>query len=240
MYSVVLMMALSGGTESADFGHRKAKDCNGGCNGTVVVSCNGCTGTSCSGKYAACTGCTGSCTGCAGSCNGCNGEEKRGFLSRLFHHRAKDDCCGAPPPCSGCNGKKNGCHGPVACCGAVPVTCCGTVVVEPAKTMEPKVMPKEKIKTPPVKKDVSAPATVVVTLPADARLFVDGNATTSTSERRTFVTPNLETGWNYTYTIRAEVVRDGRTMVQTEQVNVRGGQTTNVPFSFSSQGVASR
>jgi len=102
-------------------------------------------------------------------------------------------------------------------------------------------MPKEKIPTPPAKKlETSAPATLVVSLPADARLTVDGNATTSTAAVRTFVTPELATDYNYVYTLRAEVVRDGRTVVETQQVTVRGGQTTNVPFNFSSQGVASR
>jgi len=103
------------------------------------------------------------------------------------------------------------------------------------------MMPKtEKVPTPPAKTETSAPATIVVTLPADARLTVDGNATRATSERRTFTTPVLEFGSDYVYTIRAEVVRDGRSVVETQQVTVRGGETTNVPFSFSSQGIASR
>ena len=42
MYSVVLMMALSGGTEAVD--HRRCHGCAGSaCHGTVVVS-HGCTG----------------------------------------------------------------------------------------------------------------------------------------------------------------------------------------------------
>ncbi|MCI0377955.1 MAG: TIGR03000 domain-containing protein [Gemmataceae bacterium] len=86
----------------------------------------------------------------------------------------------------------------------------------------------------------NAPATIVVTLPADASLTVDGNATTSTTERRTFITPELETSADYVYTLRAEIVREGRSIVQTQQITVRGGQTTEVPFNLSAQGVASR
>jgi uncharacterized protein (TIGR03000 family) len=100
-------------------------------------------------------------------------------------------------------------------------------------------MPKVKEKVPPAK-EVSAPATIVVSLPADAKLTVDGNATKSTSERRTFITPAIETGADYVYTLQAEVVRDGRSVIETQQVTVRGGETTQVPFNFSPQGVASR
>jgi uncharacterized protein (TIGR03000 family) len=86
----------------------------------------------------------------------------------------------------------------------------------------------------------TAPATIVVTLPAEARLTVDGNVTRSTAERRTFVTPALETNAEYVYTLQAEIVRDGQVATQTQNVTVRGGQTTTVSFTFASQGVASR
>jgi uncharacterized protein (TIGR03000 family) len=96
-------------------------------------------------------------------------------------------------------------------------------------------MPKEKIPTPPAKSETSLPATIVVTLPAEARLTVDGTITSSTSERRTFITPELQTGTDYVYTFTAEVVREGRSVIETQQVTVRGGETTNVPFNFSTE-----
>jgi len=107
------------------------------------------------------------------------------------------------------------------------------VIVNPGETVvvpEKKVMPKKQ------EEEVSAPATIVVTLPVDAELTFDGNATTSTSARRVFVTPALETGADYTYTLRAQV---GET-AQTRTVTVRSGETTNVSFAFDAQGVASR
>ena len=97
-------------------------------------------------------------------------------------------------------------------------------------------MPKEEKK----KTEEISTATIVVSLPADARLTVDGNVTRSTSERRLFVTPALEDGVNYVYTLRAEIVRDGQTSVQTQDVTVRSGETSNVNFTFAPQGVASR
>jgi len=266
MYSVVLMMALSGGAESADFGHRRASDCNGcSCSG-AVASCHGCSGSysGCSGSCSGCSGtvvysscsCSGSsCSGCHGSsaCNGCDGGGRQGLFGRLFHRNRGNDCCSAPVSCNGCTGYTgcSGCHGTAVyhgCTGCSGVVyqgctgCTGTVVTTPP-AVEKKKMPTEKV--PPAAKkekieEVSAPATIVVNLPADAVLTVDGKATTSTSELRTFVTPNLEQGSDYVYTLRAEVVRDGRPVVETQQITVRGGQTTTVPFVFSSQGVASR
>src|SRR5438067_10787450 len=55
-----------------------------------------------------------------------------------------------------------------------------------------------------------APATIVVFLPADARLTIDDTPTRSTSNLRAFVTPPLEPGKVYHYTLRAESIRDGR------------------------------
>ena len=102
-------------------------------------------------------------------------------------------------------------------------------------------MPKPGEPVPaPKKASLSAPATIVVSLPADARLIVDGVATTSTAERRTLITPELEVGATYVYSMQVEVVREGRTVAQTQDVTVRGGETSNVLFQFSNQGVASR
>jgi uncharacterized protein (TIGR03000 family) len=80
--------------------------------------------------------------------------------------------------------------------------------------------------------DNAAPATIVVSLPAEAKLMVDGNATTSITERRVFVSPALERGMEYSYTLTAEVVRDGKTETRTEKVAVRAGEETRVNINF--------
>jgi len=101
---------------------------------------------------------------------------------------------------------------------------------------------KDKMPPPPppaTKTEAQAPATIIVTLPADARLIVDGNATTSTSTRRVLVTPALAQG-EYVYSLRAEIVRNGQTVAETQNVTVRPGQTSEVPFSFATESVASR
>lgn len=85
-----------------------------------------------------------------------------------------------------------------------------------------------------------ASATVIVDLPADAQLSVDGHQTVSTSAQRTFYTPGLETGETYSYTLQAQVTRDGQTQTVTEQITVRAGQTTRVTINLPAQGVAAR
>ena len=42
----------------------------------------------------------------------------------------------------------------------------------------------------------------------------------------------LATGFNYTYEVRAEVVRDGRTVEQVKKIDLRAGETANLAFDF--------
>jgi uncharacterized protein (TIGR03000 family) len=77
----------------------------------------------------------------------------------------------------------------------------------------------------------NAPAQLVITLPEDARLLIEGKPTRQTGASRTFVSPPLEPGADYTYELTVEVVRDGRPLAQTKKVPVRAGETTNVDFS---------
>jgi uncharacterized protein (TIGR03000 family) len=237
MYSVVLMMALSGGGEAVDFGHRKA--CHGGgapvCSGYAAPACSGYVAPVSSG-YVGCTGVSGSaCTGRAHGHRACTGG---GLFSKLRKH----GCHGGAVACSG-GGYSGTCYGGSSyggCVGSSPYGGCvggmgGGIYVAP-KGETPKVMPKEIKEIKEIKKtSITAPATIVVSLPAAATLTVDGNPTTSTSAQRTLVTPSLETDSTYIYTLQVQV--NGQT--QTQQIRVRGGQTAQAQFSFP-QTVASR
>jgi uncharacterized protein (TIGR03000 family) len=98
---------------------------------------------------------------------------------------------------------------------------------------------------PPKKKKVESSdnetsANLIVTLPADAKLTIDGRATKASSDVRSFVTPPLEPGWNYQYQLRAEIVRDGQTRVLAQTVRVRAGEQTRVSLmDFTKAEVAS-
>ena len=83
----------------------------------------------------------------------------------------------------------------------------------------------------------AAPAVIYVSLPADAKLTIDGTPTTSTSAQRVFVSPVLAPGQDYFYTLKATMIRDGRPIVAEQRVRVRAGEVTPVSFDLSSTGV---
>jgi uncharacterized protein (TIGR03000 family) len=75
-----------------------------------------------------------------------------------------------------------------------------------------------------------APATVVVKLPADAKLYVDGVLCPQTTPTRTFETPALNPGTTYTYTLKAEVVRNGKTKAESKRIEMVAGKEVSVDF----------
>jgi len=82
-------------------------------------------------------------------------------------------------------------------------------------------------------------ATIVVSLPAEAKLTIDGNPTTSTSERRVFNSPPLTPGKTYHYTLKAEVAVAGKTEVITKVVDVQAGRETEAKLELPASSVAS-
>jgi len=160
----------------------------------------------------------GCCGACYGGCHGCYG-------------------CALPPGCSrGCAGAAvytacygglfgrswyrgcSGCHGCYGC-----YSCCGGVIVTPST---PAVPPAKEGPAPTT-------ATIKVILPEDAALTVDGVPLKSTSGTRLFKTPSLQPGQSYTYTFQAAIVRDGRTITETQHVSFSAGQEKSVSFDFS-------
>jgi uncharacterized protein (TIGR03000 family) len=81
-----------------------------------------------------------------------------------------------------------------------------------------------------------ATASLTVIVPADAQVFLDGDPTTETGSERRFITPPLEVGGRYTYTIRARWQQDGQTMEQTRKVPVTGGADLSVDFTRPAPG----
>jgi uncharacterized protein (TIGR03000 family) len=83
--------------------------------------------------------------------------------------------------------------------------------------------------------NAEAPATITVRLPADARLTVDGAKTQATESSRTFVSPPLQPGKEYQYTLRCEVTRDGKKVERTKDITVRAGQQSEVTFDLPAE-----
>jgi uncharacterized protein (TIGR03000 family) len=204
MYSVVLVVALAGSAE--------APDCHHSCVGSCVGSYGGCYGVGHGhGRGHGCYG--GGYGGCYGSSyGGCYGSSYGG-------------CYG---------GGYGGCYGGYAsCAGYSPYGGCGGAIYGGGKYVEPvKQMPmvdKDKKDEP-----IAAPANIVVNLPSGAKLSIDGYVSSQTTGTRYLVTPTLQPGQDYTYTLVAETVANGQAVQQSQKITVRAGATTPVSFTFGS------
>jgi uncharacterized protein (TIGR03000 family) len=259
MYSVVLLMAMSGAPDTPAGLFKNRGGCDGGCHG-YAASCNGGAGCYGGGSYGS------SCHGGGGGCHGGRG----GLFGK---HRGGGGChggggcygggcyggggctgyvasgCGCGPVMTGCYGGMGGCYGGMGGYGG----CYGgtggySVPMAPGGTgTAPATMPKPPTTgggTPPVAGGglpvafSVAPATLVVTLPEDANLKIDGTATKATSGVRQFTTPALVRGQSYFYTLTAEIVRDGKTYAATQTVTVSAGQTSQVQLPATAFGMA--
>jgi uncharacterized protein (TIGR03000 family) len=168
--------------------------------------------------------------GCRGGCyGGCYGGRRHGC------HGCCGGCYGCYGGCYGCYGGCYGCYG--GCYGCYGGG--GVIMQHGGAGSAP-----EKIQTKPKAKQeeslAPAPATILVDLPAEAKLRIDNEATTSTGGSRLFQTPALNPGKEYHYTLTAEVVRDGKPIKAEKVVTVKAGQITPVTLTLPRPGVAQR
>ncbi len=230
MYSMVLMMALGGGAATPAACHGCWGGGGGGCHGGWSAGCHGggwrgCNGGGLFGRHGCYSG-----GGCYAS-SGCNGGGHRCFGGLFGRH--------------GCHGGGNGCYASGGCYGGRG--CHGGVIYHGGHGCHggkaaPAGAAPEQIPAPPTKTKearASRSATLVVSLPAEAKLTIDGTPTTSTSASRVFVTPELGEG-NYAYTLQAELTRDGQAVTTSERVTVRAGQETRVALEFPTEGIVQR
>jgi uncharacterized protein (TIGR03000 family) len=126
--------------------------------------------------------------------------------------------------CFGCHGCY-GCYGGFGCTGYLPG---GVSANVPEPIPAPRVDEKKGGGTGAVVPNNRAK--VVVQLPPDAKLYVDDQPIKTTADRQTFNTPQLQRGQTYFYEVRAEAVRDGKTVAETRRVLIRAGQEVTVDF----------
>lgn len=74
------------------------------------------------------------------------------------------------------------------------------------------------------------PAKVVLSVPAGAAVYVEGVQLRSLAAERSFVTPALQPGREYGYTLKAIVVENGLEYAEVRQITVIPGETTTVSF----------
>lgn len=69
-----------------------------------------------------------------------------------------------------------------------------------------------------------------VTVPADAVVYVNDHKTTSTGSQRQYVSNGLSKGQSYTYKVRVEFERDGKTQSETKLVALTAGGEASLAF----------
>ncbi len=78
-------------------------------------------------------------------------------------------------------------------------------------------------------------AMLTVSVPADAKVFVNGHATTSTGANRNYISRDLKPGATYTYHVRAEFTREGQPVSEEQTVQLGVGQTRALAFDGGQQ-----
>lgn len=209
--------------------------CHGSCHGHVARgflgarSCHGCGGYSCSGfncfssGYSSCHGsCYGSYIASYGSCSGCSGTFSYGStwgppigMPPYTLHGYNTGLPGYGPGTPVVVGNYTD---PNAVWGAYPNR-------PPVMTIPvaPPAIPKSG-------SDGGMGANLKFTVPADAKLFVDGAAVAGTGTERTFFTPPLAAGQKFFYDVKAELVVDGKTVTEEKRVIVEAGASVTESF----------
>jgi uncharacterized protein (TIGR03000 family) len=78
---------------------------------------------------------------------------------------------------------------------------------------------------------------LVIDLPESARVFVNGNATTSKGASRRFVSRNLEGGSSYRFEVRVEDDRNGKVVSDTKTLVLVPGSTETLAFQLDDKPV---
>jgi uncharacterized protein (TIGR03000 family) len=99
--------------------------------------------------------------------------------------------------------------------------------VKPGPIPPIEVTPDPKIK----KSEEQTRAKVRIEIPADAKLFVDGQLMKTSSAVRMFKTPVLEPNQTYFYELKAEVIRNSQTFTEVQQLVVRAGEQASASFA---------
>ena len=80
-----------------------------------------------------------------------------------------------------------------------------------------------------------AKAQIVISVPADAVIYLVGQKTKSTGEFRTYNSPVLKNGKKFGYPIRVELTRDGQTYTAEGMQTVRAGDRVELKVEFDAQ-----
>ena len=82
-------------------------------------------------------------------------------------------------------------------------------------------------------------ASLVIDVPADAKIYVNGYKTNTQGSHRSYRSAGLLPGQMYSYEVRAIVEREGKEITQQKTVSLRGGEAHKLSFDFDEFLVAS-
>ena len=206
MYSIVMLAAMTATPETPDCGLLR---CIGQAfhNTSYSSGCTGCygSGRGSSSSYGSCYGSS----SCYGSGYGCYGS---GYSS-----------------CTGCTGHAayyGSCQGyGTYAAPAMPTSSFYTDVPAGFSPTTTPGEPQAVTTLPPSR------GQIVVTVPVDAKLYADGQATSLTGSERAFLTPDIATGRDFQYTLKVEYAVNGEPKSASKQVIVRAGHRTAVDFT---------
>lgn len=68
-------------------------------------------------------------------------------------------------------------------------------------------------------------------VPSEAKVYVNGLATTSTGTHRRYISRDLAAGYGYTYEVKIESVSNGKVVEEVKTVEMRAGQTASLAFN---------
>jgi len=91
-------------------------------------------------------------------------------------------------------------------------------------------IPVEPMKKPAGSDDKPTGANLKFKVPADTKLYVDGKLAPGSGTERAFYTPALEAGKKFFYEVKAELVVDGKTVVEEKKVIVEAGANITETF----------
>ncbi len=86
------------------------------------------------------------------------------------------------------------------------------------------------------KADEGVPTKLTLNVPADAKVFLVGQETSSQGAVRTFATSRLAAGqeWN-DYAVKVTLNRDGRTLSKEQKLTLVGGENRELTFNFGNE-----
>jgi uncharacterized protein (TIGR03000 family) len=73
-------------------------------------------------------------------------------------------------------------------------------------------------------------ATIEMSVPSSARVWLEGEATAQAGANRVFVSPALEPGYDYVYHVRVQWDENGRSVERRRDITVRAGDQIQVHF----------